>query len=111
MIICKWNFCIHSELLIQRNYKVMKQMSNWIYAFGGWNPLGSHTDAENTSEFLPNTSDQWQPGPSNPYDTRVILKSALAISKNELVLKGGGVVSKVQLEKCSNTKRIQIIGQ
>jgi len=48
---------IHSELLIQRKYKVMVQMSNGIYAFGGWNRFG-HSDSENTSEFLPNNSYQ-----------------------------------------------------
>ena len=80
---------IHSEFLIQRNYKVMVQMSNGIYAFGGWNPLSSHTVYENTSEFLPNESRQWQPGPVIPSDMDLMHKSAIAISKNELVLIGG----------------------
>ena len=74
----------HSRFLKPRHNKVMVQMSNGSYVFGY-----TYGDSENTSEFLPNKSCKWQAGPSIPYDKRVSMYSALAVSKNEFVLIGG----------------------
>ena len=78
----EWKF--HSEFLKARHNKVMVQMSNGTYVFGY-----TYGDSENSSEFLPNKSCKWQAGPSIPYDKRVSMYSALAVSKNEFVLIGG----------------------
>ena len=108
----KWK--IHSEFLNKRRNKTMVQMPNGIYAFGGWKSLGPYYDSfENTSEFLPNKSCQWQPGPSIPNETKAMMKSGLAISKNELVLIGGcdfpGAIGKI-LKFNTYTSKWTVVG-
>ena len=76
---------IHSEFLELNKQKVMVQMSNGIYAFGG-KKRGFFDSFETTSEFLPNKSHHWQRGPYIPYNEDA---SALAISTNEFILIGG----------------------
>ena len=105
---------IHSEFLNKRRNKTMVQMPNGIYAFGGWKSLGPYYDSfENTSEFLPNKSCQWQPGPSIPNETKAMMKSGLAISKNELVLIGGcdfpGAIGKI-LKFNTYTSKWTVVG-
>ena len=104
---------IHSEFLEERSCRVMVQMFNGIYAFGGWNRSREYSGSESTSEFLPNNSVQWQPGPSLPYETRVMMKSGLAISKNELLLIGGcdfpGAIGKI-LKFNTNTSKWTVVG-
>ena len=83
----KWNF--HSEFAEYIFDKVVVQMSNGTYAFGGY----TFDNQKNqrfcqTSYFLPNGSKQWETGPSIPY-YEFSEGSALAISSTELILVGG----------------------
>ena len=71
----------HSNLTEQRVYSVVVQMPNGIYVFGGMhNP--------ETSEFLPNGSKEWQPGPCLPGEG-IWKGSGVSISQHDLVLVGG----------------------
>ena len=71
------NWVFHSQSKIKTDSSVVV-MPNGIYKFGG-----------QTSEFLPNGSHKWQPGPSVPGGHHIYsCNPSLAISQNEIVFVG-----------------------